>query len=1408
MQHDYNLINQSGASFRADLNNALGAIVSNNSGSSEPSTMFAYEFWIDETTGKMKLRNSANNAWITMPFNIGVNNSVDINVGTINGITSFSFNSGATVGSILDEDNFNSNSATALATQQSIKSYVDAQVTAADLDITDGSSVIAIDLDSETLSLLGGTGVTSSASGNGVTFAIGQAVGSSDNVVFNQVTAAVIGNASSSTILQNARTISGISFNGSANITLNTSTIVENTNLYYTQARFNTAFSGKSTTNLAEGNKLFYTQARFDTAFAGKSTTNLTEGNKLFFTVERVDDRVAAFIQTGVGISWNYNDGAGTLTPTITLAPFNTSQLSESGNLYYTNARANAAIDSKVNKSFVDSLNIAAATANTLANARSISLSGDVVGSVSFNGGSDVSISTVIQANSVALGNDTVGDYVKTITGTANKIEVTGSGTESRDVALSLPSDVQIANNLVVANNLTVNGTLTTLNTTNLAIEDNLFELNAGLTGTPVNDSGMFINRGNQNNAVLFWDESADKFTLGLTTANGSATGNITLASLGSLVANIEGQVIGNVTGQVSSISNFTTANLTENTNLYFTNTRANAAIDSKVNKSFVDALNIVAATTTGLSGSATILQNSRLIGGVAFNGSADIVPTTFADGTFSSTLDVLGVTKLKVGGVAKLTTRTAGILVGGEVEANTLDITGVATIDGNTTIGGTLGVTGRVTSAGITTTTGSVFEGGIEIGQTGTGTDAVVAAFTATNGNNVATFRSTDSGHGFKIQSQNSGYLSFNSGANLTIDAVGDIILDADGGDWKFKDGGTEIGLFTNDSSDFVIESRVQDKDLIFKGQDASSTITALTLDMSAAGAATFNSSITIPDYIYHTSDANTYFGFPGGDQFDLVTGAASRIKIVGSETVFNESGVDKNFRVESNGNANMLFVDGGTNRVAIGKSDPARTLDVHGSVEFSVNTASHETFIFTTQALNDAKLLMQNASAATAIQLSANGTTHFNGGNVGIGTTSPTGTYGKLTVAGGIRTLNDSESKLELGRYSSGAANSYIKLGANSASLKITNNNDSADIFTIENGGNVGIGTNNPTGSGTVLHVNGSSTVADFHLTNSTSGSASTDGFVLRYSGLNAEFLNREAGSNIFYTAGTERVRIDATGKTTFKNEIDLSTGSNKKISWRDADDTFRAGIQAVTTGGQMIGTSSANDFAIRSQSNMLFSTGGNTERIRIGSDGGVGIGIANQSGVRLYVDAPANTHASVFRNDTRNFAPIVVDNQATSGTRQLISFRLNNTEIGKITSTGSTTNYGVNSDYRLKENVDYEFTALDRVAQLKPARFNFITDVDNTVDGFIAHEVQDIVPEAITGEKDAVREEEYEITPAVLDDDGNVVTEAEMGTREVPDYQGIDQSKLVPLLTKAIQEQQTLIDSLLARVEQLEN
>ena len=154
-------------------------------------------------------------------------------------------------------------------------------------------------------------------------------------------------------------------------------------------------------------------------------------------------------------------------------------------------------------------------------------------------------------------------------------------------------------------------------------------------------------------------------------------------------------------------------------------------------------------------------------------------------------------------------------------------------------------------------------------------------------------------------------------------------------------------------------------------------------------------------------------------------------------------------------------------------------------------------------------------------------------------------------------------------------------------------------------------------------------------------------------------------------------------------------------------------------------------------------------------------------------------------------------------TDGTaRTLFTFRSEsqNATVGTITVTNSTTAYNTSSDYRLKTDAQPMTGATDRLKQLNPVNFEWIAD-GTRVDGFLAHEAQAVVPEAVTGAKDAMRDEEYEVTPAVLDDDGNVVTEAVMGTRSVPDYQGIDQSKLVPLLVATIKE-------LEARITALEN
>ena len=144
--------------------------------------------------------------------------------------------------------------------------------------------------------------------------------------------------------------------------------------------------------------------------------------------------------------------------------------------------------------------------------------------------------------------------------------------------------------------------------------------------------------------------------------------------------------------------------------------------------------------------------------------------------------------------------------------------------------------------------------------------------------------------------------------------------------------------------------------------------------------------------------------------------------------------------------------------------------------------------------------------------------------------------------------------------------------------------------------------------------------------------------------------------------------------------------------------------------------------------------------------------------------------------------------------------------NGNVGTITSSGTSTSYNTSSDYRLKENVVPMTGSIDRLKELKPSRFNFIADADTTVDGFLAHEAGEVVPECATGTKDAMKDEEYEVTPAVMDGE-TVVTEAVMGTRSVPDYQGIDQSKLTPLLVAALQEAVAKIEALEARVTALE-
>ena len=193
-----------------------------------------------------------------------------------------------------------------------------------------------------------------------------------------------------------------------------------------------------------------------------------------------------------------------------------------------------------------------------------------------------------------------------------------------------------------------------------------------------------------------------------------------------------------------------------------------------------------------------------------------------------------------------------------------------------------------------------------------------------------------------------------------------------------------------------------------------------------------------------------------------------------------------------------------------------------------------------------------------------------------------------------------------------------------------------------------------------------------------------------------------------------------------------------------------------------------------------------------------------------VRAYASSTSDgtTHsnyAGYFYNDgkTNNYVLSLADQYASAATRTIVAIARNSTSVGSITTTLSATAYNTTSDYRLKSNVTQLTNALSDVMAMNPVRFNWNNTNESGL-GFIAHELQTIVPQAVTGTKDEVaskpkRDSEHNI---ITDQSGNVILE------DQPVYQSVDTSFLVAHLVAAIQEQQAQIANLSARLATVEN
>jgi len=300
-------------------------------------------------------------------------------------------------------------------------------------------------------------------------------------------------------------------------------------------------------------------------------------------------------------------------------------------------------------------------------------------------------------------------------------------------------------------------------------------------------------------------------------------------------------------------------------------------------------------------------------------------------------------------------------------------------------------------------------------------------------------------------------------------------------------------------------------------------------------------------------------------------------------------------------------------------------------------------------------------------------------------------------------------------------------------------------------------------------------------------------------------------------FQANGVEKAVIDSSGNVGigvvpesdwYSNFTALQTTGGS--IYGDGSSTFYLGSNHVATSvnDQYINTAYANQIYMGNGINFKVAPSGTADTViswttamTIDNSGGVEM-VGNTSGQAFKVrHNVAGQQVAVLENDN-NDGPVLKLYHPNTASQAIQHFYNANGNVGYISTSGSSTSYNTSSDYRLKENVVPMTGSIDRLKALNPSRFNFIADADTTVDGFLAHEAQEVVPEAITGTKDAMMTEEYEVTPAVMDGE-DVVTEAVMGEREVEDYQGIDQSKLVPLLVSALQEAVSRIETLEAQL-----
>jgi hypothetical protein len=369
--------------------------------------------------------------------------------------------------------------------------------------------------------------------------------------------------------------------------------------------------------------------------------------------------------------------------------------------------------------------------------------------------------------------------------------------------------------------------------------------------------------------------------------------------------------------------------------------------------------------------------------------------------------------------------------------------------------------------------------------------------------------------------------------------------------------------------------------------------------------------------------------------------------------------------------------------------------------------------------------------------------------------------------------------------------ALGSITNIASGNSSLTLQTGSSPTTAVTINTSQNVGIGTASPSKK----FVVSSAGANGFEISPNDAGTGTNRFFTYNRSTSAYESMYLQALNFIFGSGSSvaEAMRINSSGNVLVGNTTQPTESQVRQLLSTSSSTYLQFARTATTLGGSLIGTSGQN-FIVQTYTGDV---GGETytERMRINSSGELLVGnTTNLEGGKFDVSASGRVAGFTINASSGSQDAINVANQA-SATYNAFRFWTGGvvdvgTLVGRINCTTSATSYVTSSDYRLKDNIAPMTGALAKVSQLKPCTYTWKID-GSSGQGFIAHELSEVVPECVNGEKDAVNE------------DGLI------------DPQGIDTSFLVATLTAAIQElkaindtQAATINALTARIVALEN